>query len=280
MEEIMNINNLFFHLHYCNSRQPGGVLKYSSKINKTMLHHELIFVTGGNGYIKAQHKSYQLKEGTLLYLCPEVQYSIDIESVEPICFFSVHFSYETVGFISGKWDITEEAYILPLNFVQYLKDYYLINNVFKKLVANWMAKFPGYEFITKTLLQELLFEIFQNIKNNSKNYSTSLKVEKIIDYMRLNIDDKINLTDLSELVQLSSAYLSRVFKQTTGYSVIEFFNKIKVDKAKELIIDGDKKIKEVAQILGFADEFYFSRMFKRIEGISPMEFYHKNVHGY
>ena len=88
------------------------------------------------------------------------------------------------------------------------------------------------------------------------------------------------MADLSKLVQLSSAYLSRIFKQTTGYSVIEFFNKIKVDKAKELIIDGDKKIKEVAQMLGFADEFYVSRIFKKVEGISPMEFYNKNVHGY
>jgi AraC family transcriptional regulator, transcriptional activator for feuABC-ybbA operon len=60
----------------------------------------------------------------------------------------------------------------------------------------------------------------------------------------------------------------------------EFFNKIKVDKAKEIIIEGDKKIKEVAQILGFTDEFYFSRIFKKIEGISPTEFYHRNVHGY
>ena len=76
-------------------------------------------------------------------------------------------------------------------------------------------------------------------------------------------------------MQLSSAYLSRVFKETTGYSVIEFFNKIKVDKAKELIIEGDKKVKEVAQILGFTDEFYFSRIFKKIEGISPSEFYHQ-----
>jgi len=87
------------------------------------------------------------------------------------------------------------------------------------------------------------------------------------------------LKDLSELVQLSSSYLSKVFKATTGYSIIEFFNKIKVDKAKEIIIEDDKKIKEVAQMLGFTDEFYFSRIFKKIEGVSPSEFYSKNVHG-
>lgn len=276
----MNINNLFFHLYYCNCRQPDGVVKYSSRINRTLQHHELLLVTGGKGYIRVPHKSYQLKEGTLIYLCPNVQYSINVDSVEPISFFSVHFSYATVGFDNDKWDITEENETLSLEFVQNLKDYYLVNNVFKELIENWMEKLPNYEFIAKALFQKLIYEIFQNIKNNNENYSASLKVDKVIEYMRLNIKNKITLTELSELVRLSPAYLSKVFKEITGYSVIEFFNRIKIDKAKELIIDGDKKIKEVAQILGFTDEFYFSRIFKKIEGISPLEFYHKNVHGY
>lgn len=276
----MYINNLFFHLHYCNCRQPGGEVKYSSKINRTIQHHELILITSGKGNIRDQHKSYQLREGTLLYLCPNVQYSIDVDSVEPICFFSVHFSCAIVGFDNEKWNVTGKVDTLPLEFVQNLKDYYLVNDVFKRLVENWMTKLPNYEFISKTLFQELLFEIYQNIKSNNNNYSASLKVDKVIEYMLHNIENKITLTELSELVCLSPAYLSRVFKETTGYSVIEFFNKIKVDKAKELIIDGDKKIKEVAKILGFTDEFYFSRIFKKIEGISPLEFYHKNVHGY
>ena len=278
----MNINNLFFHLHYCNCKQAGDILKYSGKIkiNRTIQHHELIFFTRGNGYITVRHKKYMFKEGSLLYICPNVQYCVESDGEEPVSCFTVHFSYATVGFNGDEWDITKETDMLPLDTVQVLKDYYKINNIFKKLVQNWFAKLPGYEFNTKTLLQHLLFEIFLNVKKNDQNYSTSLKVEKIIEYMRRNINNKITLADLSELVQLSQSYLSGIFKETTGYSVIRFFNKIKVDKAKELIIEGDKKINEVAQILGFTDEFYFSRIFKRIEGISPLEFYRKNVHGY
>jgi YesN/AraC family two-component response regulator len=59
---------------------------------------------------------------------------------------------------------------------------------------------------------------------------------------------------------------------------LDFFNKIKIDKAKELMIEGNKRIKQVAYEVGFSDEFYFSRIFKKIEGISPAEFYSKNVH--
>ena len=125
--------------------------------------------------------------------------------------------------------------------MQILKDYYQINDTFKKLVEGWDAKLPGYEFITKTLFQQLLFEIILNIRKNSQNYSTSLKVEKIIEYMQHNTDTRLTLADLSELVQLSSTYLTRIFKETTGYSVIKFFNKIKVDKAKSLLLKVIKK---------------------------------------
>jgi AraC family transcriptional regulator, transcriptional activator for feuABC-ybbA operon len=279
MEENMNIKNLFFHIHYCNVRQFNESRRYSRKLTRTIQHHELIFVTGGKGSIIIEKKRYQLREGMLFYICPDVLHSIEIDTEGPGYFLTVHFSYAHVSFNDSKWVIKDGEDTLPLHPAQELKDYYQIDDIFKKLVDNWKAKLPGYEFITKTLLQQLVIAIYQNIRKQNQNYATSLKVEKIIQYMHKNINNRVTLTELAEIVQLSPAYLSRAFKETTGYSVIEFFNKIKIDKAKELIIEGNKKVKEVAQTLGFTDEFYFSRIFKRIEGISPSEFYSKNVHG-
>lgn len=274
----MNIHKLFFYIHYCNCRQFKELDRYPSKITRTLQHHELVFVTGGKGCIIIGKKSYEVKEGMLFYVCPDVPHSIEKDAADPMCFLSVHFSYARVNFNDNKWDIKNAAEVLSLHPGQELKGYYHIEDIFKKLVYSWKAKQPGYEFISKTFLQQLLIAIYQNITKQSRNYSTTLKMEKIIQYLHQNINNRVTLTELSELVQLSSTYLSRAFKETTGYSVIEFFNKIKIDKAKELIIEGNKKIKEVAQALGFTDEFYFSRIFKRIEGINPSEYYSRNVH--
>lgn len=276
----MNINKLFFYIHYCNSKQINESRSYPRKmITRTLQHHELIFVKGGKGNIIIDKKRYPVKGGMLFYISPQVLHSIEIDTNEPGCFLSVHFSYAHVNFNDSKWDIRNAVEMLPLHAAQELKDYYHIEDTFKKLVDSWNTKFPGYEFITKTLLQQLFIEIYQNIKKQNQNNSTSLKVEKIIKYMHQNINNKVTLTELSEMVNLSSPYLSRTFKETTGYSVIEYFNKIKIDMAKELLIEGNKRVKEVAQALGFTDEFYFSRIFKRIEGISPSEYYNKNIHG-
>ncbi|HEX2927529.1 MAG TPA: helix-turn-helix transcriptional regulator, partial [Ruminiclostridium sp.] len=117
------------------------------------------------------------------------------------------------------------------------------------------------------------------VRKQTRNYSTSLKVEKVIQHMYENMCSKITITELSEMVNLSPAYLSKAFRETTEYSVIEYFNKIKIDKAKELLIEGDKKVKQVAESVGFKDEFYFSRIFKKIEGVSPSEYCNRFVHG-
>lgn len=275
----MNINNLYFYIHYCNRRQSKEEWKNSKKIKRTLQHHEFLLITAGKGCIVNKNKEYKVREGMLFYICPNVEHSIEADVEKPMSFVSVHFSYSSVSFNNDKWAIRNEDETLPLNSMQQLKDYYQVENIFRKLVETWIAKLPGYEFISKALLQQLTFEILEDVKKQNQNYSTSLKVEKIIKYMHENINSKLTLTELSEMVQLSPTYLSRIFKETTEYSVIGFFNKMKVDKAKELIIEGNKKVKEIAQLLGFTDEFYFSRIFKKIEGISPSEFYNKNVHG-
>lgn len=275
----MHIKNLFFHIHYCNCRQFHETRKFRHKVVRTLPNHELIFITGGSGDITLAQKKYPVKKGMLFYICPDVLHSIETSREEPIYFFSVHFSYAYVSFEDGKWAVEDEMKTLPIEPVQELMDYYPIEEIFKKLVDTWNAKLPGYEFFSKTFLQQLFIALYQNKRRQNRNYSSSLKVERVIAYMHQHIQQRVTLPELSAVMQISPFYLSRTFKTITGYSIIEYFNRIKIDKAKELIIEGDKKVKEVAQILGFSDEFYFSRMFKKVEGVSPSEFYRKNIHG-
>lgn len=275
----MNKNDLYFHIHYCNHKETYEDWKHKEKITRKIRHHELFLVAGGKGHITVERKRYSVKKGMLFYFKPDILHSIETDLSEPLNFLSVHFSFVHVNFCDNKWSLTTENKALKLHSMQEIKDYYPIFDTFRKLVETWSIKLPSYEFLSKTLLQQLLFEIYDNLKRQNTNYSKTIKVEKIIKYMNENINAAVTLTELSEIVLLSPTYLSRTFKETTGYSVIEFFNKMKIDKAKELIIEGDKKIKEVSEALGFKDEFYFSRLFKKIAGISPKEFYSKNVHG-
>lgn len=275
----MNTNNLFFNILYCNGNRPDAHITHARKISKTVKHHKLIFITEGKAKIVVGEKKYSIKKGTLIYLSPASPIDIEINVKEAIAFLSVLFDYTNVVLCDGKYGITDPVRVLPLQPIQDLMDFYPVESVFEKLILTWNAKLPGYEFISRTLLQELFITIFQNRNNQSSNYAASLKVEKIIQYMREHVDHKINLAELAAIVQISTFHLSKIFKEKTGYSVIEYFNKIKIDQAKVLLIEGDKKVKEIANALGFSDEFYFSRIFKKTEGISPSEYHNKIVHG-
>ncbi|MFC5447435.1 helix-turn-helix transcriptional regulator [Paenibacillus aestuarii] len=274
----MKFKQLFFHIHYCNFKQTSQPLMAPIQISRTLQHHELMFFAKVKGRFTADHKTYELKDGTLLYIDSGVHHEIETDPRFPVRCFTVHFSYVRVEQIEGRWGIQEEPGPLPLHPAQQLTDYYQVEDVFKRLTETWAAKLPGYEFSSKTLLHQLWIAIAQNIRKATPNYSASLKVERVIQYMHDHIHQRIKLNQLAELVQLSPTYLSRSFKSITGYSIIELFNKMKMDKAKEMILEGNWKMKDVAGALGFSDEFYFSRMFKKSEGVSPSEFYSKNVH--
>lgn len=271
------INDLFFHIHYCKGRR---FLEYGrfTKIFRSLPHHELILVCNGIGTYKIKNKKYLLKRGMLLYIAPDIPYSIEMDSKMPSGFLTVHFSFTGIYFNDGKWNIKQDVSRLPLHPAQELQDILPIEEQFQKLVDSWNEKLPEYEFVTRTQLQELIISVTRNLGKKEGNYSASLKVEKIIQYMHQNLNKKISLSELSELVQMSSFYMSRNFKEVTGYTIIEYFNKLKIDKSKELLLEGNKKIKEVAEELGFIDEFYFSRVFKKVEGTNPSEFSSKIVH--
>jgi AraC-type DNA-binding domain-containing proteins len=273
----MNTNNLFFNIFYCSE---GIYEDHLKKTAGTSRHHKMLLVTGGNAKVVIGENKFFLKKGSLVYYSPALPSGVEIYVNEPLSFLTVFFNYVDVVFNDGKfYSSADEANNLPFQVVQSLIDFTSVEACFKKLVNTWQAKLPGYEFISKTLFQEILILIIYNGNNKNSNYAASLKVEKIIQYMREHIGLKISLDDLAEMGHISTFYLAKIFKEITGYPVIEYFNKIKFDQAKVMLIEGDKRVKEIAHILGFADEFYFSRSFKKVEGVSPSEYRDKNAHG-
>jgi AraC-like DNA-binding protein len=96
--------------------------------------------------------------------------------------------------------------------------------------------------------------------------------EKAIEFMQNNLSRPAVLLDIANGVNLSVSYFSRIFKKDTGYSPVEYFNYLKIQRACQLLHSGNLRINEVAMAIGVEDAFYFSRLFKKQIGIPPAKY--------
>ena len=70
----------------------------------------------------------------------------------------------------------------------------------------------------------------------------------------------------------SSSHFSARFRAATGYTVLEYVKRLRMAKARQLLISGETSISEVAAAVGYADALYFSRQFSAVNQLSPNQF--------
>ena len=94
-------------------------------------------------------------------------------------------------------------------------------------------------------------------------------LQRSIDFMHKNLAKTLRLGDLAKIAGMSPGHYGMLFRKSRNYPPIEYFNRLKIQKACELLKTTDQTIREVGESLGFPDPFYFSRLFKKIMGFSP-----------
>lgn len=94
----------------------------------------------------------------------------------------------------------------------------------------------------------------------------------VISVMEARLYGKLTMDDLSRELSFGKTYISKRFSEACGYSIIDYFNMMKITEAKRLIREGRYNFFEISEMLSFANSHYFSTLFKKHTGMTPTQY--------
>ncbi|MGG1518649.1 response regulator [Paenibacillus oryzisoli] len=97
-------------------------------------------------------------------------------------------------------------------------------------------------------------------------------VRKVCDYLQSHYREELSVSDITQRFHISVSQFSLLFKKYTGQSFINYLNALRIQQAKQLLVDGERKVYEVAELVGFQSLPHFNRVFKQLTGQSPNEY--------
>jgi AraC family transcriptional regulator of arabinose operon len=247
-----------FH-HYI--ERPAGVSQ-----------HIIIYCVEGRGWVTINKKRMDISPSHFIVIPAHTPHKYGAVESDPWTIYWVHF----------KGDIATSVVDLVTNNSQNYQPYLSYNEnrikLFEEICFNLEKGYTAdnlryVNMIFYHFLSSLLYEEKYNQADKSQERDP---IALTIDMMQRKISANLTLNDLAKFGNLSVSHFSSLFRVKTGFSPVEYFNHLKVQHSCQLLVFTRKLIKEIADELGFSDQYYFSRIFTRFMGISPNEYRKRN----
>ena len=214
--------------------------------------YELIYITEGEVYMNIGGEEHRFQKGELLILEPNVRHFGFRES-EDVSFYWVHFRLEgeTLPFRTRWLESFEHAYL------------------FKELLHNFfLPSRPDY--VVDSILLRILAEICYLDECEGKKLDKD--AEAISEWICANISAKLRLGSVAAHFGFSTDHVTRVLKKQYGVGAKGLMDRFIILKAKNMLANTGKYVKEIGYELGFGSDNAFISFFRYHEGISPSEF--------
>ncbi|KGK89971.1 response regulator [Clostridium sp. HMP27] len=199
----------------------------------------------------------------------KMPYKDGIEMLEETIF---EHEYETI-IISGYSEFEYAKKAIKLNVTEYLLkpiDFEYLYETIEKLTEKIQSKNKIKEVMNK--FSNMQSSEVLDIGYYEKQTFKTKYVRKMIKFIETKYNCKISLEDLSKEINVSSAYLNTKFKEETSYTFNDFLNRYRILQSIALLKQGNLKIYEIAEEVGFKDYKYFIEVFKKYIGYSPSKF--------
>lgn len=243
---------------------------------------EMVYVDKGNINIKADDKNYALSQGEIIFHKPNEFHSIYANEIDAANVFVFSFDAPAKSMFFFK----NRCMKVPTELKKHIaaivneseKTFLPMKVADKSLKVRDDAPYGGQQLIRTYLEQFLILLIRTDQKTHElRLFPTKESLENhlvgdITEYLKNNLEKKINMDDVCKEFKYSKTYLSSIFKKDTGYTIIAYWVELKIKEAKRLIRSSSLNFSQISDKLAFDNPHYFARVFKRVTKMTPSEY--------
>lgn len=132
------------------------------------------------------------------------------------------------------------------------------------------------EQMIKNHLEILLIQLLRNCESGTRELPEpevqDPRLAQVLTYLEQNAEKRIDFSDVCNEFHISGSYLKKLFQREVGCGVMEYYNRCKIDRAKQLIRERNINFTQIAARLEFNSVQYFSRCFRNHTGMTPSEY--------
>jgi AraC-like DNA-binding protein len=231
--------------------------------------HILILCVEGRGWYETGTGRFALPTGSFCIIPDSIPHAYGASPDSPWTIFWAHFSGESVPFYLAPASEGESGFTVAPGVVGEVRG--IFDRIFRFLDHGYTERGIVASSIAFADILATLFVAAEGTRGNLGS-ELSRRMEETIGFMLDHIGERPSLADMAAVAKLSVPHYSALFRNSTGYPPVEYFIRIKMQKACAFLDLSDLKISAIASALGYDDPFYFSRIFTRIMGCSPQAY--------
>jgi AraC-like DNA-binding protein len=230
--------------------------------------YSLVYITNGIGeYNSPKTGSLPLEGGSVILVFPNERH---LYRPGPDTGWTEYW----IGFNGPNMDnLVNKKFFSPLKPVFNIGYNETMINLFMQVIAAINKEQPGYQPLVCGAVMYMLGQLHSSAKQQLFSAGDE---EKIVGHARLiirsNLESGISPQDIADQLKISYSRFRKLFKEYTGIAPVQYQIQLKLEKAKEELINTSKSIKEIAFTLNFESSQYFSIQFKEKTGLTPVEF--------
>lgn len=237
--------------------------------------HILIYCVEGDGVVIVDNISHPLKSGQTIVIPRGVSHIYYSSENNPWTIYWVHFQGTLSSKIAKKLQDTLSIEVSESSRMDER------NKLFDELynILDIGVDMDDYEYSSALFWHYVSsfyhlgsYRKFTRQPQGSTTSHSDTIIRKAIHFMNENIEQRMDIAQLSQLCGYSSTYLFRKFKKETGYAPMTYFIRMKINRACFLLLHTEMTVSQVAFKLAFSESQYFARTFKKVTGVSATDF--------